>query len=269
MSSSGSDRRSAWADNRGDYIRIDGLLQRCRSRSAEPALDGRARWGTITLMQPDDKQRPGQTIAPGGAASPPPTPSPQTPPPTGPPEAPAAAVVAPEAGGAAAAETPQVAPAVQADDDPQAITWSASEFVAHDKSFGWYVALTAGAVALAALLYLITRDFVSVTVVIIAALLLGIYGSHKPRQQEYRLDPGGLTVGPKHSGYDEFRSFSVMKEGAFSSILFMPLKRFAVPTTIYYAPQDEDRIVGLLSDHLPLERRSHDVVDWLMHRIRF
>ncbi|MGH7194316.1 MAG: hypothetical protein ACREJM_12415, partial [Candidatus Saccharimonadales bacterium] len=164
---------------------------------------------------------------------------------------------------------PQAVPAAKADDDPHAITWSASEFVAHDKSFGWYAALIAGAVALAGVIYLISRDIVSVAVVIIAALLLGIYGSHKPRQQEYRLDAGGLNIGPKHFGYDEFRSFSVMKEGAFSSILFMPLKRFAVPTTIYYAPQDEDRIVSLLSDYLPLERRTHDAVDWLMHRIRF
>ena len=109
----------------------------------------------------------------------------------------------------------------------------------------------------------------SAAVIIGAAFLLGIYGGHKPRELQYGLDARGLTVGEKRHGYDEFRSFSVLPEGAFSSIVFMPLKRFALTTTIYYAPEDEDRIVAMLSDYLPLEDRDHDAIDRLMHRIHF
>ena len=106
-------------------------------------------------------------------------------------------------------------------------------------------------------------------VTVLAALVFGVYAGHKPRELQYQLDFKGLTVGDKHFGYDQFRSFSVLPEGAFSSIVFMPLKRFAVTTTIYYAPEDEDRIVKVLSDHLPLENRGHDAIDRLMHRIHF
>jgi hypothetical protein len=49
----------------------------------------------------------------------------------------------------------------------------------------------------------------------------------------------------------------------------MPLKRFATLTTVYYAPEDEDKIVNLLSKHLPLEEHKLDAVDHLMQRIRF
>lgn len=155
------------------------------------------------------------------------------------------------------------------EDQAGAITWTASEFIAHAKSLGWYATLAAAAIALAAIFFLITRDPVSVGVVIVSAILLGTYGRHQPRQLEYRVDNNGLNVGQKRFGYDEFRSFSIIPEGAFSSIVFMPLKRFAVPTTIYFPPEDENKIASLIANHLPLEERGHDAIDRLMQRIRF
>jgi hypothetical protein len=151
----------------------------------------------------------------------------------------------------------------------ESVAWTASEFVAHDKSFRWYTALAGGAIIFAALVYLVTRDYVSVGVVLLAALIFGYYAGHQPREMQYKLDASGLTIGSKHLDYGQFRSFSVLPEGAFSSIVFMPLRRFAVPTTIYYAPEDEERIVGMLESRLPLDERGHDAIDRLMHRIRF
>lgn len=154
-------------------------------------------------------------------------------------------------------------------ESPKTVTWTASEFIAHDKTIGWYIGLMAGAVVLAAVIYFLTKDAVSTAVVIVAALFLAYYGSHKPRQLEYSLDNQGISVGTKHYAYDSFRSFSVIQEGAFSSIVFMPLKRFAVPLTLYYPPDDEDAIVKVLSDQLPHVDRRPDVIDNLMRRIRF
>jgi uncharacterized membrane protein len=171
----------------------------------------------------------------------------------------------------------QTAPAVEqtaqpdlaTDKNPEAIEWTASEFVHHDKSAGWYAALGLVAILGAALVYLISRDAVSVAVVIVAAALLGYYGTHQPRQIEYHLDGQGLQVGTKHYTYGEFRSFAVVPEHAFASIVFMPLKRFAVPVTIYFSPDDEDKILNLLSDRLPFEQPPRDAVGSLMRRIRF
>jgi hypothetical protein len=141
--------------------------------------------------------------------------------------------------------------------------------VAHDKSAGWYILLAAGTLALAALVFFVTRDIISVGVVIVAGLLLGVYGAHQPRQLEYVVDNRGIGIGARYHAYDEFKSFSVVAEGAFSSLVFMPLKRFAVPTTVYYAPDNEERILSILSDHLPLEEHRGDAVDSLMRHIRF
>jgi hypothetical protein len=175
----------------------------------------------------------------------------------------------PEAPTAPAAQTapPAVAPAY--DPSQGEIVWSASEFVAHNKGMGWYATLGLAAVALSAVVFLLTRDLVSVIIIIFVAVLLGISAVRKPRVLNYQLNGSGLTIGQKFYPYLEFKSFSVMEEGAFSSIMFLPLKRFMPPISIYYDPKDEDQIVNMLAHYLPLENRTHDAIDSLIKRIRF
>lgn len=152
---------------------------------------------------------------------------------------------------------------------PQEVEWTASEFVAHNKGIGWYALLGLGAILLAAIIYLFTRDITSAGIIVFVALLLGIAAGKKPRILHYQVNEDGLVIGQKFYPYAEFKSFSVMEEGAFSSIMFLPLKRFMPPISIYYDPQDEDRIVEVLTYYLPMENREHDAFDRLIKRIRF
>ena len=246
--------------------------------------------GTITLMEDDknngaDVAQPGQTVAPSPQT--PPSPAPQPPEPAAPPAPaqpaqpdPAPAPIPDEPEQPEQPEQPIEGSQFEAEPEDmhadfaeganeQPITWTASEFIAHTKSFGWYFVLAIAAIAAAAGIYVMTRDVISAGVIIVAATFLGFYAGHKPREMQYRLDGSGLSIGEKHFTYSQFRSFSVMPEGAFSSIVFMPLKRFAVPTTIYYPPEDEDRIVAMLGGRLPMEQQGHDAIDRLMHRIHF
>lgn len=208
--------------------------------------------GTITFDQ-DGPAQPGSVVAPAveetARIQPEPQPEPVQPQPE------TQATPAPQAA------QPEAAP-------EGTIAWTASEFVAHDKSAGWYATLMFCAALIGAIVYFISRDYISVGVVVVAALLLAVYGSHKPRQLDYRLDGSGITIGQKAYTYDQFRSFAVVPEGAFNSIVFMPLRRFSPPISIYYDPKDEDRILALLSDRLPFEEHR-DAIDSLMRRIRF
>lgn len=149
------------------------------------------------------------------------------------------------------------------------ITWTASEYIAHHKSPGWYGALGGIAVVVAAVIWFFTKDIISAAVVIVAAIAFGGYGARQPRQLRYSLDNHGLTIGERRFVYQQFRSFSMVPEGAFASIVFVPLKRFSPLTTIYYDPADEAKIVALLSDRLPHEERQQAMIDRLMWRIRF
>lgn len=171
------------------------------------------------------------------------------------------------------AAPPAPAPIPKAQATPTAdtggISWTASEFIAHQKSGGWYGLLTLGAIATAVIVWFVTKDLVSSIVILFAALALGVYGRRQPRELTYNLDVGGLTIAQKYYPYAGFRSFAVMTEGAVTSIVFMPLKRFQPLISIYYDPKDEEAIVDLLSDRLPMEERQQDALERLMWRIRF
>lgn len=149
------------------------------------------------------------------------------------------------------------------------VSWSASEFIDNEKNAGWFIALagiTAGAVAL---IYLITRDLVTVFVVIMAATLFGVTAKRKPRTLQYQLDHMGVNIEGKLYPYDSFKSFAMMHEGAFNSIQLMPLKRFMPPISLYYPPESEDQIMTTLGSYLPHEDRTHDPIERLMRRVRF
>lgn len=160
-------------------------------------------------------------------------------------------------------------PHPDAPDNGEFISWTASEFIAHDKSQGWYGRLAGVTALLVIIIFVLTRDFITSTVVIIGAFCFGVYAGRQPRQLPYRLDSFGLKIGQRSYPYEQFRSFSVVPEGAFSSIILMPLKRFAPLTTIYYAPESEDQIVDILAARLPYAEHKHDAVERLMRHIRF
>ena len=118
-------------------------------------------------------------------------------------------------------------------------------------------------------MYFITHDIVSSSVIIIVAVLFGVTAAHKPRVLNYRLDSNGLGIGQKFYPYGLFKAFSVVDEGSFSNITFVPLKRFMPGISIYYDPQDEEKIINALTAHLPMEQVSHDTFDRLMRKVRF
>ena len=208
--------------------------------------------GSIPAGQPGQVFGPGATSSPVQPQAPAPTPVPQ-------PELPPQQT-------AYSAEAPSPA-ATQVSDDH--ITWTASEYISHEKNAGWYTGLGAIALVVAVLVYLFTKDMVSSAVVIVSALLLGVYGARKPREIQFSIGPDTVTIGNKQYHYGEFRNFSIVDEDAFSSIVFMPLKRFSPLLTIYYAPEDEDRIVAMLADRLPMDEHKLDAVERLLRRIRF
>jgi hypothetical protein len=149
------------------------------------------------------------------------------------------------------------------------LSWTASEFIAHHKEPSWYAILTLVTLIIATLIYLLLHDLIACSMVIIGGIFFAVIAAREPRQLAYRLDYRGLSIGSKFYDLQQFRSFAVVPEGAFSSIVLMPLKRFAPITTIYYAPGDEEEIIDVLSDELAYVEHHHDPIDKLMRHIRF
>ncbi len=303
-----SDTLPAATNNRGDYTSNRGSFQNfsgCGTITLMP--DGKKNEdsqvevaGPGSVISPGSASQPGHEVtlnishdepAPQAAEPPAPPPEPQPeaapPPPEPVPQAPVAPQPEPTPEQPPTQPTPEEVPAEpeaqggffnpEGDGEatapeytgPESVTWTAPEFIAHDKSSGWYISLVVADAILAFFVYILTRDKVSVAVVLVAGILFGVYGSHRPRELEYQLDRKGLTVGGKRYGFGLFKSYSLVPEAGLTSVVFMPIKRFGTSLTVYFAPEDQDRIMTVLSGSLPYEEARRDAVDNLMKKVRF
>jgi len=152
---------------------------------------------------------------------------------------------------------------------PTALMWTASEFIAHDKSPLWFVSLFGGAAVISALVYLFTRDKVATAVIAFVAIVFAVFAVRKPRILQYHLDEAGLTIGNRFHPLQSFKYFAVVEEGPIRSILLLPLQRFMPTLSLYYPPEKEDAIVDLFGLTLPLHDAPNDPIDRLMHKLRF
>ena len=167
-------------------------------------------------------------------------------------------------------ETP--APEQPDDNKPKAqdaISWSASEFVHHEKASSWYIYVVIAALVLATAIYFLTKDIFSVVVIALVGIVFGVFGALKPKVLNYAVSPSGIQVGNRHFEFEDFRSFAVIEEGALPSIQLLPHKRFAVAITMYLDPKEADKIIEILGQYLPFEHRDRDLMDKFASKIHF
>jgi len=166
-------------------------------------------------------------------------------------------------------EAKQSSQSVQSTSQNESYQWSASEFIAYQKNAGWYLLLILVICVISGLVFIITRDLISTVSIIFAGILFMIFAARKPRVLEYQIDKNGISIGQKLYSYSNLKSFSIINEGAMRSISLYPLQRFMPSISIYFEPQEEPNIIDALANYLPQEDKKQDVIDRLMHRIRF
>lgn len=216
--------------------------------------------------------QPGETITPGAAPTPAPEPEKQDQPAVPAQQEPQPTPPAPEP--ATNWQFSQDATEHQADTSNQpantlAASWSASEYIAHNKGTAWFVLLGTALFAFIAVVFIATKDIVASVVVGIAGVTFGVFAARAPRVLEYTVNAKGIQIGPKFYTYGDFKSFSVAEDGPLPAIVLLPLKRFLPPITVFYEPKEEDTILNVLANYLPHEEKQPDLVDKLMRRIRF
>lgn len=153
--------------------------------------------------------------------------------------------------------------------DEAGVIWTASEYISHGKTNMWYVRLGLITAVATALAFFITRDIVVAITLVVVGVIFGVVAGRKPRVLNYAVDDHGIIISQNAYPYGLFKSFSVIQEGSLRSIYLMPIKRFNPPLSLYYPPEEEQQIVGIIGNHLPQEAREQDAIDRLMHKIRF
>ena len=160
-------------------------------------------------------------------------------------------------------------PTANPNQDTPELSWSASEFINHEKQPSWYAILALGSIVVAGLMYLVTRDWISAIVVIFLAIVTAIYASAKPKTSHYSITAEGLLVNGQIHSYENFKSFSVIEETGLPFLQLLSRRRFMVPLNIYAPPDQIDKIVDSLTDYIAYDQKHPDFVDRLTKKIRF
>lgn len=150
-----------------------------------------------------------------------------------------------------------------------AISWEASEYIAHEKPMTWYLSLYGGSLVLSVLVYVVTQGIVGSIAIMTMAVCLGFLASRPPQSRQYELSSDGIRINGQLYSYASYLSFSVVEEGAIDSIWIKPIARFKPFVVMYFTPEDEERIIDVLSNFLPHEQRELDKIDQISRRLRF
>ena len=149
------------------------------------------------------------------------------------------------------------------------LAWSASEYTANPKNASWFTSLAGLSVLFTVVIYLLTKDFISSGAILMLGVIVGVFAARQPHELSYALDRSGVHMGPKFYPYRSFKSFSVIIDGAVSHVSLMSLQRFMPPLALHYSPENEDKIITTLADHLPYEEHKLDIVENFSRRVRF
>ena len=160
----------------------------------------------------------------------------------------------------------EAAPESEAAFAPGAISWSAAEYIEHERSKRWYLLLVAGAAVLALVAIFLLKDWIFAVLIVVMSVVVVMFAKRPPHEINYTLTQEGLLIGQKFFAMDSFRSFGLVKEGAIWNVRLISNKRFVPPVTAYLPDDVGEKVVDVLGALLPLEDIELDIVDKLVSR---
>lgn len=145
------------------------------------------------------------------------------------------------------------------------VSWKAPEYEYHEKSLGWYW----GSIAVAVFFVAIAvwqRNFLLGVFVVLAEVMVMVWGNQQPRMIDFKLTERELTVaGAKSYAYAEIENFSVSQEGSgeWVEVFFDFRKRLRSRLRITVHQEDLEEIRGILASVLKEVEHEESLVDRL------
>ena len=150
----------------------------------------------------------------------------------------------------------------------KAFNWVALDSHMESKTFGWYLILFLIALICAGGFYYLTKDTITSSVIVIAAIFIAIYASRKPKEINYLMDAHGFKVKDREYIFGNFRSFSIVNQNNHQSLMLAPLKRFSPYIFLSLDTGNADKVINTVSDILPLEKSDNDLFERFLRFIK-
>jgi hypothetical protein len=154
-------------------------------------------------------------------------------------------------------------------DKKNKIKWSSSSDINIGRHKGWYLGLVFVFAIVSIVFYLISKDLVAAVVILLSGILIYYYGIKRPREINYSIDENSIDINNRKYNLSSYKYFYVNEREHGGSASLVPLKRFSPSLDLFYDIADEDKILEILSNSLPLKQKETDLFDSMMRFIGF
>jgi len=153
--------------------------------------------------------------------------------------------------------------------DEEVAHWDAAESIDVQKNVLWFILFAIVVIALVAADILFIKSYTFSALVIVMAVALIIHSIRPPRMINYTLsNDQGLYIGEKLYHFSEFKSFGLILDRGYHSIMLIPVKRFSFGVSVYFPEDAGEKIVDIFGSRLPMQDVKPDVIDVIVRKLR-
>ena len=153
-------------------------------------------------------------------------------------------------------------------DDEILIRWQALEYMQHQHEPIWYVGFGATVLILSAVAIFVFKSPTFAVLVPVMAVALALYVRRPPATIDYTVSRKGIHVNDRLCTFDQFKSFSVVRQETTNHVVLIPRKRFQLGQNIYFPTEIGEKLVDMLAARLPMKEASPDIIDKLLAKLR-
>ncbi|MBB1563130.1 hypothetical protein HG436_001855 [Candidatus Saccharibacteria bacterium] len=153
-------------------------------------------------------------------------------------------------------------------DDEILIRWQALEYMQHQHEPIWYVGFGATVLILIAVAIFVFKSPTFAVLVPVMAVALALYVRRPPATIDYTVSRKGIHVNDRLCTFDQFKSFSVVRQETTNHVVLIPRKRFQLGQNIYFPTEIGEKLVDMLAARLPMKEASPDIIDKLLAKLR-
>ena len=153
-------------------------------------------------------------------------------------------------------------------DDEILIRWQALEYMQHQHEPIWYVGFGATVLILIAVAIFVFKSPTFAVLVPVMAVALALYVRRPPATIDYTVSRKGIHVNDRLYTFDQFKSFSVVRQETTNHVVLIPRKRFQLGQNIYFPTEIGEKLVDMLAARLPMKEASPDIIDKLLAKLR-
>jgi hypothetical protein len=148
------------------------------------------------------------------------------------------------------------------------ITWQAPEFIKYEKPKGWYMAVWIIAIALAVVGFL-TKSVFMIVLVVVAGLLVTLYGAKSPKILSFVLSEKSLTIQKREYPLEDFSSFWIFPDEEWHTLSLNHKKRTKQHLKILVPTDIVRRVRQLTIGVLLEEEQQRSALEEFADKLRF